>query len=195
MQAGRPPRPARLPSVWASIGRPPMRMEHLRQVRAHAHAFAGGEQDDQQGSIGHGALLIGARRVALPSVPACSDYATIMPGPTKSSQILRALSGQKQGCRRRSALAPQCYGIRSTCPQPGPPAPVPCVDRAPPDLRPFHYDSICAGRRAFAQQRLNLERGRARPWLRIPISLPAPGGSSRSIWRPGRCWRWGRWAI
>ena len=171
-----------------------MRMEHLRQVRAHAHALAGGKEDDQKGSFGHGALLIGARRVALPSVPACWDYATIMPGPRKTARFCERYRA-KTGLTAGSTLAQQCYGIRSTCPQPGQPAPVPYVDRAPPNLRPFHYDSICAVRRAFAQQRLNLERGRARPWLRIPISLPAPGGSSRSIWRPGRCWRWGRLAI
>ena len=151
-------------------------MEHLRQVRAHAHAFAGGKEDDQKGSFGHGALLIGARRVALPSVPACWDYATIMPAPRKTARFCE-LFRAKTGLTTGSTLAQQCYGTRSTCPQPGQPAPVPCVDRAPPNLRPFHYDSICAVRRAFAQQRLNLERGRARPWLRIPISLPAPGGS------------------
>ncbi len=67
--ASRPRRPpALLLRAWASIGPAADRMEHLRQSRAHAHAFAGGQQDHQQGSIGHGALLIGALRVALPSV-------------------------------------------------------------------------------------------------------------------------------
>ena len=90
-------------------------MEHLRQVRAHAHALAGGKEDDQQGSIGHGALLIGALRVALPSVRQCRDDATIMLGPRKtgpnSASVCRAKAGPPGADRlsRHNAMASEAH--------------------------------------------------------------------------------------
>ena len=62
------------------------------------------------------------------------------------------------------------------------------VDPIAADLRRFSYDSICA---QFACPRsicLKPERGRARPWRRLPINPLALGASSGSTWRAGRHW-------
>ena len=136
----------------------------------------------------------GALRVALPADLARPDSAaTIMPGSAKRAD-LPSFRRPIASCRRRPARAPQCYGIRSTCPQPGPPGSRPALTEPSRfETVPLRFD--LRSRRASAQQRLNLERGRARPWLRIPISPPAPGGSSRSTWRPGRRWPSEHWAI
>ena len=65
------------------------RVQHLGQVGAHAHALAGSQHDDQQGSIGHRALLMCGRFVLHyhQFCNAAYDYATIVPGAAKRAQI------------------------------------------------------------------------------------------------------------
>jgi hypothetical protein len=60
-------------------------VQHLRDARAHAHALAGGEDDDQQGLVGHVGCPGDTSCCSRSSAPA--HHATCVPAVLQKTQV------------------------------------------------------------------------------------------------------------